>query len=34
MLLYGYFDIDVDSVWKTATVELPALLSDLRRKKQ
>jgi uncharacterized protein with HEPN domain len=30
-LIHGYFDIDVDIVWNTATIEIPALLSDLRR---
>jgi len=28
-LIHGYFD-DADVVWKTATKELPALLSELR----
>jgi uncharacterized protein with HEPN domain len=30
-LIHGYFDIDVDIVWNTASIELPALLTDLRR---
>ena len=30
-LIHGYFDIDVDIVWNTASIELPALLNDLRR---
>jgi uncharacterized protein with HEPN domain len=30
-LIHGYFDIDVDIVWNTASLEIPALLSDLRR---
>ena len=30
-LIHGYFDIDVDIVWNTASVEIPALLGDLRR---
>jgi uncharacterized protein with HEPN domain len=30
-LIHGYFDIDVDIVWNTASIEIPALLSDLRR---
>ena len=30
-LIHGYFDIDVDIVWNTASIELPALLADLRR---
>ena len=30
-LIHGYFDIDIDIVWNTASVELPALLADLRR---
>jgi len=29
-LIHGYFDIDADIVWQTATVELPALLPILR----
>jgi len=30
-LIHGYFDIDVDIVWNTASLEIPALLADLRR---
>ena len=30
-LIHGYFDVDAEIVWKTATVELPALLESLRR---
>ncbi|MEX0643729.1 MAG: HepT-like ribonuclease domain-containing protein [Parvularculaceae bacterium] len=30
-LIHGYADIDRDIVWKTATEEIPALLSVLRR---
>ena len=30
-LIHGYFDIDIDIVWNTASIELPALLTDLRR---
>jgi uncharacterized protein with HEPN domain len=30
-LIHGYFDIDADIVWNTASIEIPALLSDLRR---
>lgn len=29
-LIHGYFDIDTEIVWKTATDELPALLPELR----
>ena len=29
-LIHGYFDIDADIVWQTVTVELPALLPQLR----
>jgi uncharacterized protein with HEPN domain len=29
-LIHAYFDIDVDVVWKTVTVELPALQARLR----
>jgi uncharacterized protein with HEPN domain len=29
-LIHGYFDIDPDIVWVTATVELPSLLPKLR----
>ena len=29
-LIHAYFDVDNDVVWKTATEELPALLSKLR----
>ena len=30
-LIHGYFDIDADIVWNTASIEIPALLNDLRR---
>ena len=30
-LIHGYFDIDTAIVWKTATAEVPALLSPLRK---
>ena len=30
-LIHGYFDIDTEIVWKTATVELPHVLQELRR---
>jgi uncharacterized protein with HEPN domain len=30
-LIHGYFDIDIDIVWNTASLEIPALLADLRR---
>ncbi len=30
-LIHGYFDIDVDIVWNTASIEIPALLGDLRK---
>jgi uncharacterized protein with HEPN domain len=30
-LIHGYFDIDIDIVWNTASIEFPALLADLRR---
>jgi uncharacterized protein with HEPN domain len=29
-LTHAYFDIDAEIVWKTATVELPALAASLR----
>ena len=29
-LIHAYFDIDVDIVWKTVTVELPALKVQLQ----
>ena len=29
-LIHGYFDVDTEIVWKTATVEVPALLQALR----
>src|SRR5689334_11299220 len=28
-LIHGYFDIDLDVVWATATMELPRLIADL-----
>ena len=30
-LVHGYFDINADLVWKTATTEIPALITPLRR---
>lgn len=30
-LVHGYFDIDTEIVWRTATVEIPELLPKLRR---
>lgn len=30
-LIHGYFDIDGDIVWNTASHEIPALLADVRR---
>jgi uncharacterized protein with HEPN domain len=30
-LIHAYFDIDHDTLWKTATEELPKLLPELRR---
>jgi uncharacterized protein with HEPN domain len=30
-LVHGYFDVDTEIVWKTATVEVPALLQALNR---
>jgi uncharacterized protein with HEPN domain len=29
-LVHGYFDVDADIVWATATTEVPALLPSLR----
>jgi uncharacterized protein with HEPN domain len=29
-LIHAYFDIDHDVLWKTATEEIPSLLSSLR----
>jgi uncharacterized protein with HEPN domain len=29
-LIHAYFDIDSDILWKTATIELPALLTELQ----
>jgi uncharacterized protein with HEPN domain len=29
-LIHAYFDVDVSVVWKTVTVELPALKQELR----
>ncbi len=29
-LVHAYFDVDTEIVWKTVTVELPALAADLR----
>jgi uncharacterized protein with HEPN domain len=29
-LIHGYFDIDADVIWKTATEEIPALLRTLK----
>jgi uncharacterized protein with HEPN domain len=30
-LIHGYFDIDTGIVWNTASQEIPALLTDLRK---
>jgi uncharacterized protein with HEPN domain len=30
-LIHGYFDIDTSIVWNTASQEIPALLTDLRK---
>ncbi|MEO7273271.1 MAG: DUF86 domain-containing protein [Vicinamibacterales bacterium] len=30
-LIHGYFDVDADIVWQTATAELPDLLPRLKR---
>lgn len=30
-LIHGYFEINTEILWKTATVEVPALLGPLRR---
>ncbi len=30
-LIHGYFDVDADIVWQTATTELPELLPRLKR---
>lgn len=30
-LIHAYFDIDADILWVAATVEVPALLSQLRK---
>lgn len=30
-LIHGYFDVDTEIVWKTATVEVPTLLRALKR---
>jgi uncharacterized protein with HEPN domain len=29
-LIHGYFDINMDIVWNTATLEIPPLIADLR----
>ena len=29
-LIHGYFDVDPDIVWRTATEEVPALIPPLR----
>jgi uncharacterized protein with HEPN domain len=29
-LIHGYFDVDPDIVWQTATEEVPALIDHLR----
>lgn len=29
-LIHGYFDVDTEIVWKTATVEVPTLLGALK----
>jgi uncharacterized protein with HEPN domain len=30
-LIHGYFDIDLDIVWKTTTQDLPSLLGELEK---
>lgn len=30
-LVHGYFDIDLDRVWDTVTIDLPTLVEELRR---
>lgn len=30
-LIHGYFDIDLDRVWDTVTLDLPNLITQLRR---
>jgi uncharacterized protein with HEPN domain len=30
-LIHGYFEINTEVLWKTATEELPALLAELRK---
>ena len=30
-LVHGYFDVDVEIVWKTISEDLPRLIEDLRR---
>jgi uncharacterized protein with HEPN domain len=30
-LIHGYFDIDPEIVWRTASVEVPAILPDVRQ---
>jgi uncharacterized protein with HEPN domain len=30
-LIHGYFDINLDIVWDTVTVDLPPLLAELRK---
>ena len=30
-LIHGYFDINLDIVWRTVTQELPALIEELRK---
>jgi uncharacterized protein with HEPN domain len=30
-LIHGYFDIDLDIVWKTVSEEIPSLVSELKK---
>ena len=33
-LIHGYFDVNLDTVWETVTIELPPLVSQLRQHPQ
>ncbi len=30
-LIHDYFNVDLDTVWQTATIDIPALIPDIRR---
>jgi uncharacterized protein with HEPN domain len=30
-LIHGYYDVDIDVVWKTATEDLPGLVAELEQ---